>query len=147
MNAVDAKGVVEAAFSQPQKCYGHCEQPATLRFLESGEPTVACYACPAGYVSKMMVYGRNDAREGLKAYVTKARGKPVKDEEIRTATRHSWDLDVPGFEMRVAYWTQNYRGSKSEDPNREALFICSECGTTYVKPMSSLGTKCPNCRE
>jgi hypothetical protein len=138
---------VETSFSQPQKCYGHCEQQATLKFLESGEPTVACYTCPAGYVSKVMVYGKNEARGGLAAFVAKARGKPVKEEDIRTATRHSWDLGVPGFEMKVAYWTQNYRGSKSEDPNREALFLCSECGSTYVKPLSAPGTKCSDCRN
>jgi len=145
--AVDVKQLVEATFSQPQKCYGHCEQPATLRFLDSGESAVACYACPAGYISKVMVYGKKDAREKLTSFVTKAIGNlPLKGEDIRTATRHSWDLDVTGFEMKVAYWTQNYRGSKSENPNRPALFICSNCGSLYVKPITATGTLCANCR-
>ena len=107
---------------------------------------MACYTCPAGYVSKVMVYGKGDARTALRTFVTKALGgQTPKDEEIRTATRHPWDLDLPGHEMKVAYWTQNYRGSKSTDPNRRALFVCSECGSTYVKPLMEPGTKCPNC--
>jgi hypothetical protein len=144
---VDPRGVVETSFSQPQRCYGHCDQPATLRFLNSGEPAVACYTCPAGYVSKVMVYGRRDARETLREFVTMALGgQPIKEEDIRTATRHPWDLDIAGFEMKVAYWTQNYRGSKSTDPNRQTLFVCYECGSTFVKPLTAADTRCANCR-
>ena len=107
---------------------------------------MACYICPAGYVSKVMAYGRRETRAPLRAFVSKALGgQSVKDEDIRTATRHPWDLDVAGFEMKVAYWTQNYRGSKSVDPNRLALFICSECGSTYTKPVTAPGTMCADC--
>jgi len=144
---VDTRSVVEASFSQPQKCYGHCDQTATMRFLVSGEPAVACYSCPAGYVSKVMVYGKRDAREALRSFVAGALGdQPVREEDIRTATRHPWDLNVSGLEMKVAYWTQNYRGSKVEDPNRRALFLCSECGSAYVKPVTAPGTKCAKCQ-
>ena len=142
---MEARRVVESSFSQPQKCYGHCDQQATLRFLDSGEPLVACYACPAGYVSKVMVYGEGDARRRLREFVTAALGRPLGDEEIRTATRHPWDLGVPGFEMKAAYWTQNYRGSKSSDPERQALFTCSGCGSAYVKPVTRPGSLCHNC--
>lgn len=144
---MDTRHVVEASFSQPQRCYGHCEQQATLRLLGSGEPAIACYACPAGYVSKLMAYGGKDAGGALRTFMTKALGGlPAREETIRTATRHPWDLDVAGFEMKAAYWTQNYRGSKSEDPNRPALFICSECGSTYVKPLASPVTRCASCK-
>jgi len=145
---MDVKQAVESSFSLPQKCYGHCDQLATLRFLDSGEPAVACYVCPAGYVSKVMAYGRKDVGAALRTYVTKALGgQPLKEEDTRTATRHPWDLGIAGFEMRVAYWTQNYRTSKNEDPNRQALFVCSKCGSTYVKPLATQGTTCLNCRS
>jgi hypothetical protein len=145
---MDARHVVEKAFSQSQKCYHHCDQPATLRFLNSGEPLVACYACPTGYVSKVMVYGHRDVDKTMREFLANALGgRPLREDEVRTATRHPWDLAIRDFEMSVAYWTQNYRGSKSEDPHRPALFICSNCNSTYVKPLSMPGTMCPNCRS
>jgi hypothetical protein len=144
---VDVREVVEASFAQPQKCYGHCEQPAIMRFLNAGEPAVACYTCPAGYVSRVIAYGKADTRDALRAFMTKALGgQHIKDEDIRTASRYPWDLGLPGFEMKAAYWTQNYRASKSDDPDRQALFVCSECGSPYVKPVAAPGTKCANCR-
>lgn len=145
---MEPRQLVESLFSQPQRCYGHCDQQATLRFLESGEPTVACYVCPGGYVSKVMVYGRIDATKKLGAFVATAMGgQPLKEEDIRRATRHSWDLAVPGFEMKVAYWTQNYRGSKSADPDRPGLFVCSRCGSAFVKPLTAQGMICSDCES
>ncbi len=144
---MDTKRVVEAAFSEPQKCYGHCDQSATLRFLNSGEPLVACYACPSGYVSRVMAYGHKDTSERLREFLSGALGGSLspKDSDLRNATRHPWDLGLADAEMKVAYWTQNYRASKSNDPDRPALFVCSNCGSTYVKPVSKGGTKCPAC--
>lgn len=145
-SGVDARRLVKSSFSQPQRCYGHCDKQANLRFLDTGEPALACYVCPAGYVSKVMAYGKSDARGALSAFLTKALGQHVGEGAIRSATRHPWELGVRGFEMKVAYWTQNYRGSKSDDPNRRALFVCSECGSAYVKPLTGPGTKCEGCR-
>lgn len=143
---MDLRQVVESSLSEPQKCYGHCDQQANMRFLSSGEPLVACYACPAGYVSKIIAYGKKEADSALRAYVTKALGgRPLKEEEIRTATRYPWDLGLQGAEMKVAYWTQNYRASKSEDPNRQALFLCSDCGSPFLKLLTESRTKCSNC--
>jgi len=143
---VDPKSVLEAAFSQPQKCAGHCDQQATLRFLRSDEPLIACYSCPAGYVSKVMAYGPEASEEVLRRFLTEAMGsRLLREDEIRTATRHPWDSGVAGFEIKAAYWNQNYRSSKSSDPDRQALFVCANCGSTYVKPLSEPGTTCANC--
>ena len=143
---MELRQLVESAFSQPQKCSGHCDQPARFRFLGSGEPTVACYACPAGYVSKVMIYGHRSPDQALLGFLTKAMGTgATKEDEIRTATRHPWDLGAPGVELKVAYWNQNYRSSKSSDPTRQAIFLCSNCGSAYLKPLSAPGTRCAIC--
>lgn len=140
------KQLVERTFSQPQKCSGHCGQEATLRFLGSDEPLMACYACPTGYVSKAMAYGLRDPREVLREFLAKAMGgRSPRDDEIRTATRHPWDFGVADLELKGAYWTQNYRSSKSDDPDRQALFVCSNCGSAYAKQLSAPGTTCGNC--
>jgi hypothetical protein len=145
---MDTRRLVEAVSSQPQKCSGHCDQQANLRFLTSVEPLVTCYCCPGGYVSKLMVYGPDAPGATLRDFLTKATGgRPPKEEEIRVATRHSWDSGLAGQDVKAAYWSQNYRGSKSGDPAREALFLCTNCGSAYVKPLSAPGTTCPNCRQ
>lgn len=144
---METRRLVESLFSQPQRCYGHCDQQAGLRLLKSDEPILACYVCPGGYVSRVMAYGKIDAAKKLRDFVGAAMGgQPLKEEDIRRATRHSWDLAIPGLEMKVAYWTQNYRGSKSADPDRPGLFLCSRCGSTFVKPLTEQGTLCSECR-
>lgn len=106
---------------------------------------VACFSCPGGYVSKIMVYEPKMPGDVLREFLRKAMGKSPSGDEIRTATRYPWDSGVADFEMKAAYWTQNYRSSKSSDPDRRALFVCSNCGSTYLKPMSAPGTTCSNC--
>lgn len=143
---MDPRHLVEMAFSQPQKCAGHCNQQASLKFIGTGEPTLACYACPTGYVSKVMVYSPLAPDGILRKFLAEAMdGRVPKEDEIRTATRHSWDLGTDGVEMKVAYWTQNYRSSKSDSADRPALFLCSNCGSPYVKPLSATRTTCGNC--
>lgn len=134
-------------FSEPQNCYGHCDQPATLKVLESDGDVIACYACPAGYVSRVMVYGGRRTMPHLKAYLLDVLGEgaDVKDADLRLATRHSWDLGVPDAEMVASYWTQNYRRAKSDDPDRIGLFVCAKCGSPFSKPMSSARKTCSGC--
>jgi hypothetical protein len=144
---MDLAKVVAASFSEPQKCYGHCEAMANLKYLRSGDVLIACYVCPAGYVSRVMAYGSSSTLEQLRAFLTEALGDEVRlgDEDLRVATRHIWDLRTSGGDVSASYWTQNYRKAKSDDPNRKALFSCSRCGALYLRPISASGTLCPRC--
>lgn len=139
--------VVAVAFSEPQKCYGHCEERATLRFLESDDVVIAFCACPSGYVSKVMAYGTAPTRDRLKAVLTKVLGDDIglSDEDLRVATRHLWDLRISGGDISASYWTQNYRRAKSDDPDRRALFTCNRCGSLYLRSVSAASTLCPRC--
>ena len=143
---VDTSRLVEAALSGTQKCRGHCDQQASLRFLSKGETLVAASACPAGYVSRLMAYGPSSAGDTLRELLKETLGGlPVKEGDIRVATRHAWDLGIAGAELRAAYWTQNYRASEIKEADRPALFLCSSCGSAYVKQLSASGSRCPSC--
>ena len=144
---MDIAKVIAVTFSEPQKCYGHCEEKANLRFLRSSDVVVACYACPAGYVSKIMAYGQSPTLQTLKAILTEAleEGSPPADEDLRTATRHVWDLRTSNSDICACYWTQNYRRGKSDDPDRKALFTCGRCSALFIQPVSRLKRLCPRC--
>jgi hypothetical protein len=144
---MDVAKVVAVAFGDPQKCYGHCEAKATLRFLRSGGAVIACFACPSGYVSKVMAYGTSPTRDNLKALLTEALkdGPMLADQDLRVATRHAWDLGLTDSDISASYWTQNYRRGKSDDPNRKALFACGRCGALYLQPVTATNTLCQRC--
>ena len=150
---MDIRPVVMERFAEPQKCHGHCDQPARMRVLkEDGEVLVAT-ACPKGYVSRVAAYGRGDAANAVRSAVQRALGPggDLRDEDIRTATRYAWDLGMEGSAsgavFKAAYWTQNYRRTKSEATNREATFACERCGSLFMQRLSSEGTLCASCSK
>ncbi len=141
---MDYRELVNARFDMPMACYGHCQGVATLRFVRDVPRPIACAACPSGYVSRVIVYGSDVDADDLKEFVSSAGVGGVKDEDIRVATRHPWDLSYDA-EMREAYWTQSYRRTKDDRPGRPALFLCASCQKPFVQPLDSKGAVCPAC--
>lgn len=138
--------IVENYLKTSGKCYGHCDGKTELVFLERGKKTISCMVCPGGYVSRIVLYGDELDVEGFLNFIREKLGESgdVSSYDIRTATRHPWDLgtetEADGENViREAYWTQNYRRTKSEDPNRNAIFHCSECNSLYLSPVSGGG--------
>src|SRR5712692_8645393 len=127
---MDLKASLEQKFAEPVTCYGHCTQPSSFSVV-SDQPLVACYHCMAGYASRIMAYGIEVDVSEFKTYIEKTIGSlgTVQDEDIRVATRHPWDAPDLAGDVRVAYWTQNYRRTKVDDPSRAALFVCGNCGS------------------
>jgi len=125
---------------------------AKMKTLREGETTIVGMACPSGYLSRVIAYGTEDGSQSLKRFVTEALGAEdgVKDEDVRTASRYTWDLgmedggEVPVF--KAAYWTQNYRRTKSEAADRVAIFACANCGSVFKQPYSAKETLCADCR-
>jgi hypothetical protein len=152
MSSKNLKEIVEERLSGHSRCYGHCQEQTTLKFLPEKRITVGCYSCPSGYVSRMVTYGRRLNVNAFKAFISKALQGigDVADEDIRVATRYTWDLGLKrkpeGMVLREVYWTQNYRRTKSEDPNRLALFLCAKCSSFYQQPVLNKNTLCPRCR-
>jgi len=150
---MDIRSTVADKYGELEKCYGHCEQPATLKFLNNEvDPVVTGYSCHGAYLSRVIIYaGELKLRESTDA-IAHLVGKEseVKEEDVRIASRYPWDMDVtsadPGKLMMVAYWTQNYRRTKSEDPDRNAVFLCANCNSIFSQHLTSAQVLCPSCR-
>ncbi|MEM3857256.1 MAG: hypothetical protein QXI37_01965, partial [Thermoprotei archaeon] len=147
------RSLVEGKLNVSTKCYGHCDSAAKLKFLKAKELTGAV-ACEKGYVSRIVRY--SDKPVDVNDFVTYISavfpGNDVKPEDIRTATRHPWDMGLEdgGYGskealLHQAYWTQNYRRTKNESADRPALFLCQGCESLYVQPVSAQSSLCPSC--
>ena len=149
---MDLRKVVEEKLNGKPKCYGHCEEQARLSFLPEKRMMIGSYSCPTGYVSKIVAYGKELDVNALAAFVSEAmRGiGDFADEDVRVATRYTWDLGITGeaegVVLREAYWMQKYRRTRSDDPNRLALFLCAKCRSFYHQPVTGSNRLCPRCR-
>ncbi len=150
---MEIRSIVAEKYGQLEKCYGHCEQPATLKFLNTdGRTIVTGYSCHQAYLSRIMLYSESlelhDSLDTIARLVGK--DQEVKEDDVRIASRYPWDLGIEGGDgqkvMMVAYWTQNYRRTKSEDPNRNALFLCEKCRAVFSHPLTEKQVLCPGCR-
>jgi len=73
----------------------------------------------------------------------------VADEDIRIKTLYPWDLDMERRTEKIlmaAYWTKNYRRSKSEDRNRTGLFLCASCQSVFPQVITEKQVLCEGCR-
>jgi protein-arginine kinase activator protein McsA len=151
---MEIRSVVAERYGQLERCYGHCEQPATLKFLNAdGKQVIAGYSCHMAYLSRIIIYSDSldlhESRDTIGGLVGK--DQEVKEEDVRIASRYPWDFDITTGDgqklMMVAYWTQNYRRTKSEEPNRTALFLCEGCRAIFSQPLSERQVLCSGCRS
>jgi hypothetical protein len=111
--------------------------------------TLGCYTCRSGYVSLIVQYGKEVDLPAYKTLLSPLLQGNLTDEDLRVATRYSWDLGVEdeseGALLREAYWRQNYRRTKTDDPHRAALFLCTQCESFYCQRLSDVNKICPKC--
>ncbi len=153
INPEDLQKIVVERLTGHSKCYGHCEEQTELKFLAEKQMLVGCYVCSSGYVSRIVTYGREIEIEQFKDLLSEAvHGmEDVSKEDIRVASRYTWDLEVEGetdgLVLKEAYWTQNYGKRKRSDPSRLALFLCAKCGSFYQQPLTGTNGMCTRCRS
>lgn len=132
-------------------CHGHCEMMSQIEFL-GDESSLAAQVCLGRYVSRIISYGKQVDTRRLKEFVRSVTPgmELTEDGDIRIASRYAWDLGLPreknDFVLREAYWTQNYRRTRSEMSDRLALFLCSNRDSFFVQRLNSNAKQCPNCR-
>lgn len=141
------------------KCYGHCDSEVSLHLKNTDGKLVGVYSCPKGYVSRIVAYypAQTPANpEWLRGYVEKLFENKlvIEDTDIRVATRYPWNFEFgenrqteDGPLLREHYWTQNYRRSKSEDPERITLFSCVNCSKLFIQPASATTSQCAHCSQ
>lgn len=143
--------LVESKLSGTTPCFRHCSEAASLRFLQDEKFLIGAYVCPSGYVSRLVMYGEGgESNPSYLKEIVKKHGSgliDIQDADIRVATRHPWDLGAQGGVnlLKETYWTQSYRRSKSEDPKRISLFLCSHCSRLFTGPLDSAGPVCAEC--
>ena len=146
----ELRGLVEEKLNEPTTCYGHCEQQSQLRFVGDRELT-GVFVCPSGYVSRIVRYGDEIDVPKFKSFLENVVGSKldIQSEDIRTATRYSWDFGIESDKERIlreAYWTQNYRRTKRGDSDRSALFLCTNCNENFlVQAVTSKSSLCERC--
>jgi hypothetical protein len=146
----DARSAIQELFALTPRCYGHCNETSRFEFVSNGWMIVQ--VCPDRYVSRIVGFGNEvnpeEFKKTLRAVAPGMEGVELAD--IRIASRYAWDLglDRPNDDLivRLAYWTQSYRRTKNDSPDREALFLCQNKDAFFTQPVSSKEKFCENCR-
>lgn len=93
----------------PGQCYRHCSSPTSfLELLKEEERIAGAYVCPSGSVSRIVYFDINSDVKSLKNLLSRLLVDiPIRDEEIRVATRYGWELGIdpvePTEENRIAF--------------------------------------------
>jgi hypothetical protein len=135
------------------KCYRHCQEPAKFVSIFMGDASVVgAYVCPSNYISRVVYFSNHPDREWFEKFLSGQVGSMLRPRDLRVATRHGWELggnaeaEILGIsdtgDLKEYYWTFY---PKTEEEKTTGAFICSNCGSLFVKSFSDESTLCPKC--
>jgi hypothetical protein len=135
------------------KCYRHCKEPAKFVSLFMGDSSlVGAYVCPSNYISRVVYFANHPDREWFEKFLREQLESMLRSRDLRVATRHGWELggnaeaEILGIsdtaDVNEYYWTFY---PKTEPEKTTGAFICSNCGTLFVKNFSEETTLCTKC--
>ncbi len=130
-------------------CYEHCKEPSGFEFKDD---LMIVQVCLDRHVSRIIAYGSQvDPDHFKKILCGLAPGmEGVENIDIRVASRYAWDLRLnrenDDLIVRLAYWTQSYRRTKNDNPDRVALFLCSNKDSFFMQQVNSRNRFAQNCR-
>jgi hypothetical protein len=134
------------------KCYRHCQNEAKFLPLSSDKPGIlGGYFCPGNYASRVVYFSLDPDQDWFENFLRKRVGDRVRTRDIRSATRHGWELGgnaeteitkVSSDGVKQLYWTAY---PANEEEKNSGAFRCEKCGSLFVKSFTD-GTKtCPVC--
>jgi len=145
-------------------CRGHCNAPASFRFLSIEEnEVVVAYCCPEGFVSRVICFSVEGDLDWFYTFLSSQLGSGiVQRRDLRVATRHGWELGEEAakeFEklarewqrpmVKEVYWT---RYPRTDEDKGKGVFLCSDpergkgCGRLFVQEITSKARLCSQCR-
>jgi len=138
-------------------CYRHCDKEASFHQLDSrGKGVVGLYACPSGFVSRVVYFDRVPDISWYKGFLkaNMSDGGTIEDRDVRIATRHPWDLGLENsgllvgkeglvpYVLREAYWSPPRGDEKGASTG---AFLCAGCGRIFIQHIRSANRLCPSC--
>jgi hypothetical protein len=136
------------------KCNRHCQNAVKFVALKADQPgIVGGYVCPGNYVSRVVYFSPDPDREWFEKFLKDQVGERVRSRDIRTATRHGWELGgkaeeeikkIPNEKITQVYWT-SYPASDEEKTS--GAFRCENCGRLFVKNFADENRLCADCRR
>jgi len=144
------------------KCFRHCEKPTAMKVVSHGSNRlVGAYVCPDGFVSQVVYFSTQPDREWFRRTLSDQVGSEnVSDRDIRTASRHGWELAEGAQEafksnfgaaavIHETYWT---RYPKTEEQKQQAVSLCVGDGTKagcmklFMHNRNSVERLCTSCK-
>jgi hypothetical protein len=142
------------------KCFKHCERPASfVSLLQTDSSLIGAYVCPENFVSRVVYFAESPDPEAFQKFLSDQLGSSwIRQSDIRTATRHGWELGGRAEEeikqvsksgmIKQYYWTF-YAANESE--KKLGTFLCPRerggCGRLFTKLISDKSKLCPNCSK
>jgi len=155
------KGFVEKYLTFKGQCRRHCDGPTSFVDLwYDSDRVVGAYVCPDKYVSRVVYLSTKPNIDWFIDFLSSQVGEEVvNDRDIRTATRHGWELRddalaemkeiSPSGVIKEVYWTVY---PQTEAEKGRGVFLCSYpekgrgCGRLFVQDIKSRNRLCPKCR-
>ncbi len=144
------------------ECRRHCDRPADYRVLSATpDEVVGGYICPDGFVSRVVYFSLKPNLDWFYTFLSDQLGKElVENRDLRTATRHGWELDENAAAelacltsqevplIKEVYWVYH---PKDDVEKTRGVFICSDpsqergCGRLFLQEITSENRLCPRC--
>jgi len=137
---------------QDARCYRHCQDRARFVPLQADRPGIlGGYFCPGNYASRVVYFSLDPDREWFEKFLQNQVGNRVRSRDIRSATRHGWELGgnaeteitkISDDGIRQLYWTVY---PSTEEEKTSGAFRCENCGKLFVKGFTDERKLCDDC--
>jgi hypothetical protein len=137
---------------QDAKCYRHCQDQAKFVSLQVDKPGIlGGYFCPGNYASRVVYFSLDPDREWFEKFLRDQVGDRVRSRDIRSATRHGWELGgnaeteitkICDDGIRQLYWTAY---PLTQEEKTSGAFRCENCGKLFVKGFADERKLCDAC--